>query len=233
MKLEPLTDYILDLETEPPIGDPLYPPFRRHFSTSRYASVAELAADVARATVQQRRIADPALLAELAARNSGSPVLQISDQEFEQALRALRWGDLARPAAPRVTLIRRDAAPPFTFSGPAAVLLETPEPLWRWRAVPQEVTDRHGTRRYQLRPQAWLDVVETPSDGQRVLRFVHSTSGDRTLVMLQPTALVSGGTLSLALRRAHHPLFEGEPAPAPAPLCTITLHIKAPWEEPS
>ncbi len=47
MQLEPLTDYILDLEAQPAASNPAYPPFRRHFTTSRYASMAELAADVA------------------------------------------------------------------------------------------------------------------------------------------------------------------------------------------
>jgi hypothetical protein len=205
--------------------------FRRHFSTSRYASAAALAADVAQAPVYQRRVADAGFLAALAVRNPGSPVLQLSDPEFEAVLRALQWGDLGRQQAARVTVIRQDGAPPLSVSTPVAVLLETPEPVWRWRSVPEQVTDKHGTRRYQLKSQAWLDMIETPVDGTRVRRFIHSSSGDRTLVILQPLPSGTGGTLSLALRRAHHPLFEGGSAPALASLCTISLAAMAPWEE--
>lgn len=229
LKLEPLTGYLLDLEAQPAASDPSYPMFRRHFSTSRYAGMAALAAAVAQTAVQHRRVADASPLTALAARNPGTPVLPLRDLELEQTLRALRWGDLARPAGPRLTVIWQDGAggaPPRPF----ALLLETPEPLWRWRQVPVEVTDSHGTRRYQLQPQPWLDVVETPAGGPLVSRFVHSTDGGRTLVMLQPAA--RGGTLTLALRRTHHPLFEGDQAAETAALAAITLAM-APWEDQS
>ncbi|AIQ11505.1 hypothetical protein [Paenibacillus durus] len=229
MKLEPLTDYILDLEARPSAAAPVHPMFRRHFSTSRYESMEALAADVNKTQVQHRRIASTAPLAMLAAQNPGPSVLQVSDLDIENALRRARWGDLARLVSPHLTVIWKDGAlgtPPQPF----ALLIETTEPLWRWRDVPQEVTDSHGTRRYQLQPVTWLDVIETPAGVRLVSRFVRSSGGGRTLVVLKPSA--RGGTLSLALRRTYHILFEGYTAVKTASLTTVSLAM-APWEDQS
>jgi hypothetical protein len=200
--------------------------FRLHFTTSRYASMAALAADVAQTFVRHRRAADASAIAAIASQSSASLVLQVPDVELEQTLRALRWGDLSPPTGPHVTVIWQDGE--AGGPQPLAVLLETPEPLWRLRDVPKEVTDTEGTRRYQLQPQPWLDVVEAPAGGSLVSRLVYSTSADRTLVILGPVA--RGGMLHLALRRAHHPLFEGSEAIETAVLATVSL-AKAPWED--
>ncbi|MDC0759247.1 hypothetical protein POF51_00935 [Brevibacillus sp. AG] len=229
MKLEPLTDYILDLEARPSATAPSYPMFRRHFSTSRYESMEALAAAVNNTQVQHRRIANVASLEALAAQNPGSSVLQVSDQDIEKSLRSAHWGDLARPKLPRLTVIWKDGvggAP----SQPFALLIETTEPLWRWRDVPQEVIDQHGTRRYQQQPCAWLDVFETSASMRLVSRFVHSSGGGRALVVLNPSS--GGGTLSLTLRRTHHTLFEGNTAVKTAVLKTVSLAM-APWEDQS
>ncbi len=224
MKLEPLTDYILDLEAQPAVGDPSYPLFRRRFSTSRYASMPALAAATFATPLRHRRLADPSALLSLSGVPAAGPVQRVEDDRLEQALRAARWGELARPSTPRLTVIWKDGAPPQ----PIALLLETPEPLWRSRGVPREVQDGQGTKRYQLVPQTWLDVVETPPAAPLVARLVHSTDGGRTLAVLTPNA--RGGTLSLALRRTHHPLFEGNAASTTAALVAAVL-TAAPWEE--
>lgn len=229
MKLEPLTDYILDLEARPSAAAPSYPMFRRHFSTSRYESMEALAADVNKTQVQHRRVASTAPLAILAAQNPGPSILQVSDLDIENALRRARWGDLSRPVSPRLTVIWKDGAP-GTPPQPFALLIETTEPLWRWRDVPQEVRDSHGTRRYQLQPAVWLDVIETTAGVRLVSRFIRSSGGGRTLVVLKPSA--RGGTLSLALRHTHHTLFEGTTAVRTASLKTVSLAM-APWEDQS
>ena len=75
-------------------------------------------------------------------------------------------------------------------------------------------------------------MVETTAGEQQVLRFFHSTSRDRTLAILKPSVTVSGGSLSLALRLIHHPLFEGSLPPEEL-IPLITLSMQAPWEERS
>ena len=236
MKLEPLTNYILDLEAHslegPPLAEPpLHPLFRCNFSTSRYARMQDLANAMLQSGVEHRWLATIKPLSDLAARNPGSAVLTVRDLEMQEALRQVRWGDLARAGQPRVTVIWQDGAggaPPQPF----ALLLETPEPLWRERQIPEIVTepvgDPNAVRRYKLVPRPWLDLVETTAGAAQVARFVHSTDGGRTLAVLQPTA--RGATLNLALRRTHHPLFEGDALLETAPVVAASL-MKAPWED--
>jgi hypothetical protein len=148
---------------------------------------------------------------------------------MEQMLRALAWGDLARPGVPHLVVIWQDGAGGAT-PRPVAVLLDTPEPLWRSRNVPVEVTDQNGIHRYQLQPRPWLDLVEQPGAAPLITRFLCSNDGGRTLIMLQPTA--RGSTLNLLLRRTHHPLFEGDTAIESSPLAKVSLAM-APWEDQS
>lgn len=225
MDLEPLTDYILDIEGEPSTNDRMHPLFRRHFSTSRYQNARALATAIAQAKVRHCRVADGSALIKLGDQHPGLAV-QVPNLEIEQCLRRVRWGDLTRPDQPRVTLIWQDGAggiPPQ----PVALLLETTEPLWRWRQVPEEVTDQAGTRRWQLRPKPWLDVIEPSGAASVVTRFVSSAGGGRTLALLRPGA--RGGTLNLALRQTHHDLFDGDHAVETTKLATASLAM-APWE---
>lgn len=235
MRLQPRTDYILDLETQPPTDTGQYPLFRRHFSTSSYATMGSLAAHVLQTPVRHMRVgADGAgpLLA-LAAREPDARVLSVPDLEFELLLRAMRWGELRRPTAPRVTVIRVDGSASGSPSGPVAVMIETTEPLWRDRGVPQELPDAHGTCRYQLQSQPWLEVTENESAaGRLVSRFVRATSGDRTLAILEPWVPNTGGALSLELCRHHHRLFEGDTDDEDALLVALHLDPRAPWEQP-
>jgi hypothetical protein len=136
------------------------------------------------------------------------------------------WGDLARPAEPRVTVSWRGGV--GETPQPFAVLLEAPEPLWRQREVPKEVVDGSGTKRFQMVAEPWLDVLAAPAAAPLIQRLVRSTEGSRALILLSPGA--RGGRLDLLLRRVHHLLFEGGSAPAPWPLVTADLS-RAPWEE--
>jgi hypothetical protein len=224
MQLEPNTDYVLDLEARP-AGDAL-PAFRRHFSTGRYQSAQALAAAVNGAAVHHRHLARPAPLADLGAGVFAGGVALVRDLELERALRDVGWGDLARPAEPRVTVTWRGGA--GETPQPVAVLIETPEPLWRQREVPKEVVDGTGTRRFQMVAEPWLDVVAAPAAAPLIQRLVRSTGGSRTLVVLSPGA--RGGRLDLLLRRLYHPLFEGNRPADSWPLFTADL-TNAPWEE--
>ena len=234
VNLEPFTDYTLDLVAAdashpdtPPIL-PTDPLFRRHFSTSRYATAEALAEAIHEASsdrLRHRRLASAAALTRLAQGALEGQPLQVRDLDFEGALRADRWGDLSRTDVPRVTVIWLDGAPPQPF----AVLIEAPEPLWRWRETPAEITDAHGTRRYQLAPMPWLDVTHR-AGAALIPRLVYSTDGARTLIVLPPGA--RGGTLALDLKRTQHLLFEGTSAAIPVGLVDITL-TAVPWEEPS
>jgi hypothetical protein len=216
MQLEPNTEYVLDFEARP-TGDDLQV-FRQHFATGRYQSPQAFAATVNGATVRHRHLANPAPLADLGA--------VVRDLELERALRDVGWGDLGRPAEPRVTVTWRGGV--GETPQPVAVLVETPEPLWRQREVPKEVVDGTGTRRIQMVAEPWLDVLAAPAAAPLIQRLVRSTEGGRTLALLNPGA--RGGLLALLLRRLYHPLFEGSRPPDSWPLVTADL-ANAPWEE--
>ncbi len=231
LPLDPVTDYVLDVQIGQSTSPPLYPLFRQSFTTSRYESFSALAAAVQQAMAQpgHRRVADADPLTGLAT-GRGSAPLQVADVAFEQALQTVGWGEYNRPGDPRVTLIWRDPPTAGQHYAPVAVLIETPEPLWRTRDVPAEVSDPVGTRRFALQARPWLSVVETPAAGSVLSRLVHTTEGARTLVILAPAVAQAGGTLALALARAHHELFEGDNLVEMAGLGQLPLPTAAPWE---
>jgi hypothetical protein len=231
LPLDPMTDYVLDIQIGQSTDPPLYPLFRQSFATSRYANLMALSTAVQQAMAQprQRRLADADPVVGLAAGPGSAPV-QVADVVFEQVLQRVGWGEFTRPGEPRVTLIWRDPPSAGQHYALVAVLIETPEPLWRTRDVPQEVSDATGTRRFALQASPWLSVVETPLAGSVVSRLVRTTEGARTLVLLTPAVAQAGGTLALALARGHHELFEGDSGVELAGLGQLPLPTAAPWE---
>jgi hypothetical protein len=224
--LDPTTEYLLDIEASPAASRPEYPLFQRRFNTSRYPSMEVFAADVKAAPVIDRAIGDLAPLTALVPAAPGAKVA-ITDQAFQELLRTLRWGDLTRPAQPRRTVIWAKAPGASAF-GAVAVLLETPEPVWRFRDTPAELLDADGTKRWQLSPTPWLEVADSPA----VRGFIRSTDGGRTLALLVPQIAVGGGTVALSLRRIHHPMLEGDVAAPVAELLAEVLRPRATWEGP-
>jgi hypothetical protein len=199
LELEPSTGYVVDMEARPSGGGAapvaLYPLLRRSFRTSRYAD-AQAFANALRVTApRHRHLTDASALINL----SGGTV---ADLTFETALRAANWGDFGQVASPRTTVIWTGTAP----AQPVAVLVESPERQWRSRPVPEERI-KEGVKSYVLGAQQWLDVVDR-SEPQTVARLVYTTDGARTLAILNPNA--RGKTFNLALRRTHHPLYEGD-----------------------
>lgn len=225
LQMEPRTEYILDLEARPLAGDPSQPMFRLNFTTSRYADLAAFAAEVSGTPVGHRALADPAPLVNLEA--AGGLVAAITDIEFETALRAVRWGDLKRSTAPRVTVIWNNGAPPQ----PVGIYLEATEPFWRFHGIPEWVPAPDDApddaRRTKLVSHPWLELVET-AGASHIARFLRSTDGARSLAVLKPGC--RGGSVGISFRRTAHPLFEGHSNSTLVSAATIAL-IRAPWEE--
>ena len=225
LQLEPRTEYILDLEARPLDGDPSQPMFRRNFATSRYADLAAFAAELSGTPLGHRALTDPAPLVNLGA--AGGLVAAITDIEFETALRAVRWGDLKRSTAPRITVIWNTGAAPQ----PVAIYLEATEPFWRFHGIPEWVPAPadapDDARRTELVPHPWLEFVET-AGASHIARFLRSTDGARTLALLKPGS--RGGSAGISFRRTGHPLFEGHSNSTLVTAATIAL-IRAPWEE--
>lgn len=227
LKLEPVTGYVMDLVIRDGAGrrmfdDPSHPSLRRSFTTSRYRNHEAFAADVRQTPVRHAYMADPAALAGLGLGGAAGAVVPVAELDFETALRTAGWADLTRPTRPRVTVIwtGSDADPQ-----PFGVMLEATEPFWRSRGLPEEVT-ADDVKSYRLEPRLWLELRE---DGAAPVaaRILRSTGGARVLAVLAPGS--RGRQLRLALRRIHHPLFEGNTDQVDAAALDVALNA-APWE---
>jgi hypothetical protein len=232
LPLEPLTDYVLDMEPHDvgtgvpvPLENPNFPLYRIHFSTSRYGTFNEFARKVKESRIVHRWLEKPGPLENLKQLSATGKQLELNERQLEQAFMDAEWGDLGRASEPRVTIIWVGAleATPQPF----AVLLETPEPHWRVRSVPQGAkgNDAAPIKRNRLVPARWLEIAEP---GPLVTRLIFSTAKDRTLIFLASNA--RGATLNLSLHRTFHPLIEAQPSPPDADLLSVELK-SAPWEE--
>jgi hypothetical protein len=159
--LDPLTDYIVDLEpltlggalalpTPPPGQVGRRPLYRQSFTTSRYKSREAFARDVYTAPVIPQQVAGPSALAALAE--------EVTDEAFDTALSDAGLEVRPRPDLPRVTVLWTTGAP----AQPFGVLIETPEPAWRTRLEPEPEYDATGIyiQRWLLERRTWLSVDE-------------------------------------------------------------------------
>jgi hypothetical protein len=231
--LDGMTPYIFDLETNPPPplqttswqpGDPPPPPvnplYRTSFSTSRYASLAEMIADIAGTDTQYRHLTAGAS-SQLSAL-SASP----TDAEMEAALNAAGLGALPLPTQPKVTVFWEDSA---TTPVPVGVLFETPESIRRSRQTPTPIMDSSTPPviiEWQMQPAVWLDLVESGSTLSSTIAA--NTSGNRTYVALKSGA--RGNTLHLSMRRFATAPIDTANGQTDKPLLSIALN-QAPWED--
>lgn len=161
-KLDPLTDYIVDLEPLTLGGGLARPPLlpnqmghrplhRQSFTTSRYRSRDEFAEAVRLSFVIPDRIANTAPLAALTE--------EVPDDAFDQALSEAGLEIRPRPEVPRVSVLWTSDA----VAQPFAVLIETPEPAWRTRLEPEPEYDAETgiyIQRWLLERRTWLCVDE-------------------------------------------------------------------------
>lgn len=224
---EPLTDYLIDIHAVQK-GAPAGATGLVHrigFTTSRFASAAELAGFIAPASVEHRVIPTPGPIAALPDDPTGAQL----DDAFQAA-------GLAVPEVPEYpgvqVLWTADAVPQ-----PFAVVLECSEPLWRSRVVPTIVPappdSPDPTHVYWAgRPADWLSLVAStepgaPADLPRagVSRIIRGPGGTRAVAVLAPGS--RGGEARLDLRTAPDQL-----AGTPARVVTATRVslLRAPWE---
>jgi hypothetical protein len=188
--LDPLTDYVLDLEMLNPDGTvsalPMLPgevghrPLYRHgFTTSRYATREKFAEAVHTALVKHRPLEDFAPLLALSER--------VTDELFDAALLDAGLEAAARPDAPQLWALWDTAEP----AQPIAILIETPEPLWRERREPAAEYDESGQYilRWTLSDHLWLSVDELVREDETVLvsnggEFVRQATGTKTAIAL-------------------------------------------------
>jgi hypothetical protein len=185
--LDPLTDYVLDLEMLNPDGtvSPLpilpgevghRPIYRQGFSTSRYATREAFAEEVRTSLVKPRQINDPAPLLNLSER--------VTDEVFDLALLDAGFDTAPRPSSPQVWVLWNTAP----LAQPIAILIETPEPAWRTRREPTAEYDEETGEyilRWKLADHLWLSMDELVRNDETVLvanggEFVRRTTGMKT-----------------------------------------------------
>jgi hypothetical protein len=229
--LDPLTDYIFDIEADPgiprPPDQPVEPLFRRAFTTSRYQTLGTMIGAIAASPLRHRLVNTQPLT--VLANEFPITTAAISEQALEQALLDSGWGGLQPAQQPTITVIwSSDLAQPPHFQ-PAGLLLDLPEPLWRWRLAPQKVidsSDPNKAERYELHRDGWLELVET-SAGQFIHRFLYTPGGGRTLAVFRQG--LSGFTLDLAIKKYRNEILDGATGQETLPLRSFSLS-QPPWE---
>ncbi len=229
--LRPTMAYTLDVVTDPPgsapaAGQPQVPLYRTRFTTSKYASLDALAADLRGSPIAHRHLSGP--LATLSAPAGGSAA-PASDQDIQSAFLAAGEQALPAPSANAITIYWVPGSGGAFV--PYCLLLDCTEPLWRTRQepalVPVDPADPSFTI-VQIAPTPALEVVE--SGGSSVAGYLHSTSGTRTIAFLSPgfAPPPQGTTVTLTLHRPASAAFGL--ADAAATIVALTIDPLAPWE---
>jgi hypothetical protein len=227
--LEPFTDYVLDIEApakSAPAGASGPSVWRRSFSTGAFPGLAEFAQSFAIAALEHRFAQPGALQAIGATFASAAP----QGSQLDEALMAAGLEPLPVPKFPRVVVFWQTAGP---APQPAAVLVDSSEPMWRARSIPRELTDPGpaGAKRFELVPVEWLALAEQPGGDAVVDRIVRAPGGQRALVTLKANS--RGKRLRLALKRIAQtePYLDGPTATHKFFTAADFKFVRAPWEE--
>jgi hypothetical protein len=225
--LEPLTDYILDVEPvdapAPEPGQPARPMFRRSFVTSRYANPEEMCASVGQARFTELPAGDIAELEALA--TAPAP---LSRSQIDDALRTAGLRPVLDVTAPEIEVLWNASG---ATQQPRVVVLRTPEPLVRTRKQPVNIAPP-GQPRLQrevivMEDRPYLEVVASTDVPGAAGLTVIGQPGLNVVIML--VAEGRGKPISVSLRR-HDSAFLGEvEGTSDIDLFTMTLDA-AIWE---
>jgi hypothetical protein len=225
---DPLTDYLIDVVAVP-TGSPASAAGRRlhrvGFTTSRFATVAELA-DLSRLTeIEHRLCPTPAALASLPAAPKGD--------QLDSAFAAAGLGAPQVPRYPRVQVLWSSDPVPQ----PVAVVVEGSESMWRSRPIPTQVpgpvdASDPGHKWWAAVRRDWLSLADSVApvaagDPPRagVTRIVAGPGGTRAVVLLAAGA--RGSEVRLDLVVAGDPLAGTAEQRAEAVRLAL---LRAPWE---
>lgn len=228
--LDPYTDYLLDIEAVP-IGAADTATgmrvLRRSFSTGGFSSLDDFVLAFAGARTEHRAVPPGAIQSVAALFSSRAP----EGAEFDNALMDAGFEPMGLPRHPRVQVLWSQAGP-ASEPQPVGVLVDAPEPLYRERPLPEEITtdDDVPVKRLVMTPQPWLELAEK-SGGGLVSQVVYAPGGQRALVALSPGA--RGEPLQLVLTRNAFtaPYLDGESATDQSYTIVAETLRKAPWEE--
>jgi hypothetical protein len=216
--LDRATAYTLEIQTQdpPPPGiGPRVPLFRIAFTTSRFRTSAELAQVMRAGRTTHRVLRGPI------------PALPDAptDKQLEDALVAAGLDAFPPAGQPGFAYLWQASAPSFTL---VAILIDSPEPLWRYRPEPTlltETSDAGDIQHWALAPTTWLEIAESGTTA--AARFVRSPGGARTLMMVTPGATAA----NLFLRQHELGVLQAIPAFVDSPILSGAMPASPPWVE--
>ena len=228
--LHPVTDYLLDVERVPisaPAGTRGQCIFRRSFTTSRFATLPDLAQFV-QATSIVHRYAPLGAIAQIAA---ALPSDIPEGPQFDKASEDAGLGRIPVPELPRLVVFWETPAAPGALPQPTGVLVDCSEPVWRGREratlVPVPNTD---VKHYELTVDPWLAPEVSAESTAGVARTIRAPGGQRGLFVLQVNQ--RGNRLKVHLRRTRftEPYLDGPGPDEVVPMLDVAF-LRAPWEE--
>ncbi|HYO83934.1 MAG TPA: hypothetical protein VES20_21200 [Bryobacteraceae bacterium] len=232
--LDSYTDYVLDIEmvnAADPEGTKGEMVWRRSFSTGAFKTIEDFALSFFTARVEHRYVA----VGELQQIGNDFAGKDPVGNELDVRLIEAGLEPPEVPDRPRLVIYWQQA-PADPDPQPAAVMIDSSEPLWRQRQLPREIPDDavEGAKRYELTPVPWLQPSEHVADPAESIvdKIVKAPGAQRALITLQPQ--MRGKRLQLALKRIAQtePYLDGpgNPNPSFVDIADLTLD-RAPWEE--
>lgn len=226
--LELYTDYVMDIEMvdkNAPEGASGPYVWRCSFSTGGFATIAEFARSFSIARIKHRSSKNGALQAIGPKFAAKAP----EGDQLDAELTAAGLEQLPTPDVPRILVFWDSAGP---VPQPAAILVDSPEPMWRSRRVPKEVVDPNpaANKRYEMVPASWL-TLESGGGDPVVDRIIAAPGGQRALITLKPNS--RGKKLKLQLRKkAQKETFLDGPGASDQTFTVAEVRfVSAPWEE--
>jgi hypothetical protein len=221
------TTYTMEIQSNKELvsvgKQPLTPLYRISFTTSRYLSMQEMAGIIRGSYVTPRVL-----------KKKLKPLLEIdADNQMQQYLLDAGLDALEPATDPRILLlwVRDNNNSPFY---PQAIMIDTPEPIWRKRPYPVEekVKDEEGKemKHWVMQDLPELEIIAGAAQVQSVSR---NQAGTRTIVYLKPGA--AGNVLKLELMQYNFVskamLYGLKGFVQTAEILNITLPVLPPWAD--
>lgn len=228
--LDPLTDYILDIESVPEGAEgPAEIVHSVSFSTGAYGTLDAFAVELSALRERHRWIGSGEMQAIAAQFASRAP----EGAEFDAALMNAGLEPMPVPDRPRQVVFWEHASPE-ALPQPVAILIDSPEPMERnWMFPKEAVDDSSDEPSTYWKPTAvpWLVLEPGNETPLRIERIVVAPGAQRALVVLTPGARGQRVQVEMVRRAlvAEHADPEGS-TDRRFSLVDIELD-RAPWEE--
>ncbi|MBY8977176.1 hypothetical protein KHP62_15265 [Rhodobacteraceae bacterium NNCM2] len=230
--LDPLTDYILDIETVPEADPENGPRTIVHsvpFTTGAFPTLDAFATELATVRENHRWVASGLLQAAMAPFASRAP----EGSELDGAMMEAGLEPMPVPDRPRTTVFWEQAGQ-AAQPQPVAILVDSPEPMHRLWNLPTKLTDTDAdpeSTYWAPRPRVWLELENGQATPGMIDRVVMAPGGQRALVMLNPGARGQRVQLEM-VRRALVAEQVDPPGAVDRRFAIVDLVLsRAPWEE--